>query len=366
MLKSLKYFDWLLFAAVLILSLIGLLMIYSTGLSAVGFESRLWPRQLLFIVIGLFGLFFLSQQDHRYFRKSSSIIYALSLLLLIAVLFFGTEIRGARRWFDLGFMNFQPSEFSKFALLLVLAKFFQIRQPLMQKFSYLLWSLAFVVLPAVLIVLQPDLGSALVHGAIWFGLLLMTTMPRRFFVYLGVLLLIVFLVFWQFVFQDYQKARLASFLDPSADPLGQGYNVRQAMVAVGSGGVFGSGLARGLQSQLKFLPERQTDFIFASTVEELGLVGGGLIIFLLLFVMWRILRIAKNARDLFASYFASGIFFLFFCQSIINLGMNLGLLPVTGIPLPFVSYGGSSLVIAFWLIGIVENIARTAAPVRFG
>jgi rod shape determining protein RodA len=365
MFKSLKYFDWLLFAAVIILTLFGLLMIYSTGMSG-GPESRLWPRQLVFIAIGLLGLFFLSQLDHRYFQKNSSIIYVLCLLLLVAVLIFGQEIRGTRRWFDFGVFNFQPAELSKFALIVVLAKFFQIRKPLLQKFPYIFWSFLYVLFPASLIILQPDLGSAAVFFAIWLGMLLVSSIPRRFFGYLLVFFLLVFFVSWQFFLQDYQKERLASFLNPGADPLGGGYNVRQAIVAVGAGGVSGSGLARGLQSQLKFLPERQTDFIFASTVEELGIIGGGLVIALLLFVLWRMYKITRNARDLFATYVAAGIFFLIFTQSIVNLGMNLGLVPVTGISLPFLSYGGSNLVVLLWLVGIMENIARTAVPVRFG
>ena len=177
--------------------------------------------------------------------------------------------------------------------------------------------------------------------------------------------MIVSVVAWQFVLVSYQKDRIRTFLDPVSDPLGRGYNVIQAMVATGSGGIFGEGLARGLQSQLKFLPERQTDFIFASTVEELGLVGGSLVLLLFGLILWRMLRIIRASQDQFATYLATGIFFLIFSQAIINVGMNLGLLPVTGITLPFVSYGGSSLVITLWLAGIVESIAQHSVPVRF-
>ena len=362
--KTLKYFDWPFFAATLLLSLTGLIMIYSTSLSGGG-DGKLWMRQLLALGLGLSGLFFLSTLDYRFFRKNANVFYILALLLLVLVLLFGQEIRGSKRWFDLGFFNFQPAEFSKLALIVLLAKYFQIKKPLVAKFPYVLWSFAYVALPGVLIVLQPDLGSAAMHVAVWLGMLLISPMPRRYFLYLFVIFLVAAVMSWQFFLQDYQKDRIRSFLDPTADPLGRGYNVIQSIVAVGSGGVFGSGLARGLQSQLRFLPERQTDFIFASTVEELGLLGGGLVIVLLGFILLRMVKILRQARDLFGTYIAAGIFFLFFAQSSINILMNLGLLPVTGVTLPFLSYGGSSLVMTFWLVGIMENITKNSVPVRF-
>lgn len=354
----LKYFNWPFFAACMILTLVGLTMIYSTG--------SLWIRQGLALAVGLAGLFFFSSIDYRFFKKNSAILYGLSLVLLLAVIIFAPAVRGSARWFDLGFFNFQPSEFSKFALILLLAKYFQVRQPLLQRFRYVLLSFLYVLLPAALILLQPDLGSAGIHAALWLGMLIVSPMPRRYLLYLGVIFLVLSVFAWQFLLQDYQQQRLLAFLDPTGDPLGQGYNVIQSIVAIGSGGLLGQGLARGLQSQLKFLPERQTDFIFASTVEELGLVGGVLVIFLLGFIMYRMIRIMQGARDLFGMYVSAGILFLIFTQSAVNIGMNLGLLPVTGITLPFLSYGGSSLVIMLWLVGIMQSLHRHSAPVRFG
>lgn len=361
---SLKYFDWLLFIGAVVLSLVGLMMVYSTGLAGSA-ESGLWFRQAIAMGIGLLGLFFFSTLDYHYFKKGSVGIYLISVGLLVAVSFLGTPIRGSVRWFDLGFFNFQPAEFSKFALAAVLAWTFSVRGGLLKRFRFVLGSFLYVLVPVALILWQPDLGSAAVHVLLWLGVLFVSAMPRRFFVHLLVIFLLVSSVAWQFFLHDYQKDRVRSFLDPTADPLGRSYNVIQSIVAVGSGGAFGSGLARGLQSQLRFLPERQTDFIFASTVEELGVLGGGLVIVLLLFIFYRMIRVIRLARDTFGTYLAAGIFFLFFSQALVNIGMNLGLLPVTGITLPFVSYGGSSLMISFWMIGVLLNISRSATPVRF-
>ncbi len=359
-----RSFDWIFFAGVLALSAVGIMMIYSTGFAGSA-ESSLWIRQIVAFGIGLAGMFFFSSLDYRFFRKASSVIYLFSILLLILVLLLGQDIRGSRRWFSFGSVNFQPAEFSKLALIIILAKYFQVRDPFLRKFRYVVWSFVYAALPVALIILQPDLGSALVHLGIWGGMLLVAHIPKRFFLYLFLSFLIVSAVSWQFVLAPYQKDRLHTFVDPTADPLGRGYNVIQSMVAVGSGGVFGRGLARGLQSQLKFLPERQTDFIFASTVEELGFLGGGLVLLFFAVVLARILRLMKRSSDSFGNYLAAGVFFLLLVQIAVNVGMNLGLLPVTGITLPFLSYGGSSLVITFWLAGFVESLAIHATPVRF-
>ena len=360
-----KRFDWLFFAAVLLVSATGIMMIYSTGLAGSG-ESNLWLKQILFMGLGLAGLFALASLDYRFFRKNSSAIYVVAVILLIAVLVTGQNIRGSRRWFDLGITNFQPAELSKLALIVLLAKYFQVQRPFLKKFRYVFFSFLYAALPVALIIKQPDLGSALVILSIWGGMLLISPIPKRYLLYLLVIFSLVSVVAWNFVLVDYQKDRLRTFLDPAADPQGRGYNVIQSMVAIGSGGLTGRGLARGLQSQLKFLPERQTDFIFASTVEELGLLGGTLVLVFLGFVLFRILKVMKNSQDSFASYLAAGIFFLFLSQTAINIGMNLGLLPVTGITLPFLSYGGSSLVIMLWLIGILQSITRRSSALRFG
>ena len=362
-----KSFDWPLFAAALVLALLGIMMIYSTGLSqSSGLESGLWVRQAVFLLAGLLVFFFFATLDYHNLQKASSIFYLLALLLLVLVLVWGREIRGSARWFSLGFFNFQPAEFAKLALMILLAKYFQKEGGLMRRFRNVTGSFVYAVAPAALVAAQPDLGSAALLISIWAGFLILSPMPRRFFFYLLIIFLALSALSWQFFLHDYQKDRVRSFLEPTADPQGRGYNVIQSIVAVGSGGWTGQGLARGLQSQLRFLPERQTDFIFASTVEELGFVGGAAVIGLFAFILMRGARIFRQARDGFGAYLSGGITFLFFVQIAVNAGMNMGLLPVTGITLPLLSYGGSSLLVSFASLGILENIARHTAAVRFG
>ena len=362
--KGFKNFDWIFFASALALSAVGIMMIYSTGFAG-RTESSLWMRQIAALVIGLAGMFFFSSLDYRFFRKTSSWIYIFSLLLLVGVLLVGQDIRGSRRWFSLGPINFQPAELSKLALIIILAKYFQGKETFLRKFRYVAWSFVYAAIPVGLIMLQSDLGSAIVHLGIWGGVLLVVSIPKRFFLYLLLIFLVASAASWQFVLHDYQKDRLHTFIDPTADPLGRGYNVIQSMVAVGSGGVFGRGLARGLQSQLKFLPERQTDFIFASTVEELGLLGGLLVLLFFGVILFRILRLMKRSSDSFGNYLAAGGFFFFLPQNSVNVGMNFGLFPGTGTTLPFLSYGGSSLVITFILVGLVQSLSIHSTPVRF-
>lgn len=363
--KLYKFFDWPLFAATLLLSLTGIMMIYSTGLGNKT-EVFLWARQGVALAFGVLGLLFLSTLDYNFFRKASGVLYALSLVLLVLVLFFGQEIRGAARWFDFDFFSFQPAEFSKLALIVFLANFLKLKQPLLQKFRYVLWSGVYPGIIVVLLLLQPDLGSAIIHVAIWAGLLLISSAPRRFLLYLLVIFLVISAVSWVLFLHDYQKDRIRSFIDPAADPRGQGYNAIQSIVAVGAGGIYGRGLARGPQSQLQFLPERQTDFIFASLVEELGFVGGGLVLILFFLIFIRLIKIAGEAREIFGTYIVGGFFFLMLTQILVNVGMNLGLVPVTGVTLPFLSYGGSSLLVTFLMLGIVESVARRSLAARFG
>lgn len=363
--KLFKFFDWPLLAAALLLSATGIMMIYSTGLPGEA-EAFLWIRQAAALVFGVLAGFFLSTLDYNFFHKASGLLYVASIMLLVLVLVFGQEIRGAARWFNLGFFNFQPAEFSKLSLVFLLATFLKLKQPLLQKFRYVLWSGIYPGVIVVLLMLQPDLGSAIIHAAIWIGLLLVAPVPKRFLLYILVIFLILSAVSWIFFLHDYQKDRIRSFVDPAADPAGRGYNVIQSIVAVGAGGISGRGLTRGLQSQLQFLPERQTDFIFASLVEELGFIGGGLVLVLFFLLFVRIIKIAKEARELFGRYLAAGGFFLILTQILVNVGMNLGLVPVTGVTLPFLSYGGSSLLATFLLIGIMESLAKRSFPARFG
>ena len=301
-----------------------------------------------------FGILFFF--DYRLFRNYALALYVLMVVALVAVLFFGVEIRGARSWFDLGFYRMQPSEFGKFVMVVVLAKFFSTHAKDKRRIKTVILSGLYVMLPVVLILLEPDLGTALVYVGLWLGMLLVTGTRARYFAMLLITGIIVSVFAWSFVLADYQKDRLLVFVNPEVDPLDQGYNVKQSQIAIGSGGLFGKGLGQGTQSQLNFLPEQQTDFIFAATAEELGFVGSSFLLLLFAVLIARLIWIAKKSRDDFGMFIAIGVASIFLVQIIVNVGMNLGIMPVTGIPLPLVSYGGSSILVTLALLGLVESV----------
>ena len=225
--------------------------------------------------------------------------------------------------------------------------------------------MVYVGIPAGLILIEPDLGSSIVLLGTWFAMLLFSPMKKKQLIILIGVLILLLAASWSFVLHDYQRQRVYTFINPAADPQGSGYNAIQSIIAVGSGGLWGRGLGRGFQSQLKFLPERQTDFIFASTAEELGLLGSMVVLGLFFLIFYRLIRVIKTARDNFGMYLSLGIFFMFFIKVLINIGMNIGILPVTGIPLPLLSYGGSSLITSFLALGIVQSIVARRKAVKF-
>ncbi len=359
----LRQFDWFLFAAVFALVLMGLAAIYSVALSQVSADFIFVKKQVLALVIGsvFFGLFALS--NYRLLRSYSLVLYVIGILLLIGVLIFGTTVRGTTGWFSMAGFSFQPVELMKIILVIVLARYFSERARRRLGWREILESGALTALPAGLVLFQPDLGSALVLIALWGVVVIVAGIRKLQLLILAVGFSLVSVLSWFWVLAEYQKARIMTFLTPASDPLGQGYNVMQAIIAIGSGGWFGRGLGFGSQSQLKFLPEAQTDFIFAVIAEELGFFGVLLVLVAFAFLMARILRLIKLASDNFTSYLLLGIGTVIFFQFLVNIGMNLGLLPVTGIALPLVSYGGSSLLMVLIMVGIVESIAlrtRTA------
>lgn len=335
---------------------LGIVMIYSTTFSFL-VSSDLVVRQLIFFLLGLGAMFALASLNYRLLRTIAPALYLSGVALLIGVLFFGRVVGGSESWFDLGFFRFQPVEYMKLALIVQLAAFFQRRLPEMLKLRNLIFSFLIAAVPVALTLMQPDLGSASVLGFIWLGMLLAARPKKSHLLWLFFILILLAGLAWQFLLYDYQKDRIVHFWDPMSDPQGRGYNALQAMTAVGSGGVSGYGLARGLVSQLRFLPERQTDFIFASLGEELGLVGTVALLGFVSAWLIRITRVIRDSRENFGFYLGLGIFCLFFFQSFVNIGMNIGLLPITGIPLPFVSYGGSSLVISFISLGILQSVS---------
>jgi rod shape determining protein RodA len=355
MLRSFIHFDWVLLIATILLICLGILMILSTTLGEAGLYD-LAIRQGVFALIGLGFLFTVNRFDYQIWRPLSLILYLISVGLLLFVFAYGFAAKGSVRWIDLGVFRFQPSELVKITTVILLADYMTTHN--MKKFINLVTTAIFAAVPAALILIQPDLGSALVLLAIWLGMILLTEAPKKIFLTTGLVILVALPFAINFL-QPYQRNRLISFLDPSADPLGTGYNVIQSTVAVGSGGLFGLGFGRGTQSHLNFLPEHHTDFIFATMAEELGLFGALLLLALLTIILVSLLH--KIGRvSFFGSLTLVGLFVLIAFQAAINIGMNIGLAPVTGITLPFVSYGGSSLITLLAGIGLAESIIRTS------
>ncbi|HET7713934.1 MAG TPA: rod shape-determining protein RodA [Patescibacteria group bacterium] len=348
-----RHFDWILLLATLALISLGILMISSTALG----ESRnydLAVRQGLFAVAGITLFFIIARSDIEIWRSLAWVFYAASVVLLVAVFIYGLEVRGSLRWIDLGFFRLQPSELVKITTILVLAHFLSSRN--MRSLKNIFISALLALIPAILIFLQPDLGSALILGALWIGMMIPTEIPKKYFFMGGALILVSLPVVYNLL-QPYQKDRLLTFFNPGSDPLGVGYNVIQSTIAVGSGGLLGRGFGRGTQSHLNFLPEHHTDFIFATLAEELGLLGAALLLLLLGIVIWRLLFGALRLPR-FGGFVLIGLMVLIFFQAVVNIGMNIGLVPVTGITLPFVSYGGSSLMTLLAGLGLAQAALR--------
>ncbi len=363
LLNKLRYFDIPLLVSCLLLCLAGLALVYSTSLS--GESTSIFWKQLLFFCVGLGGFFFFSFFDYHTLAKANKIIYVIGILLLIYLLLFGPDIRGGRRWLPLGFANIQVAEFIKLVVILGLARLLYLRRGQINSFSNLAWSLIYTLIPAGLVLLEPDLGSAIIIGGLWAGILLISPIKRKYLAILFLIFVVCCGVTWKFFLKDFQRDRIKVFINPSLDPRGSGYNVRQATIAVGSGQLLGRGLGKGLQSQNKFLPERQTDFIFAASSEEVGFFGCLTLLGLYIFLFVRLLSILKKAKDDLGMYIAGGVFFWLLSHTLINIGMNIGLLPVTGIPLPLISAGGSSLIVSLIALGVVQNVAIQSKVLRF-
>lgn len=350
--KILKKADYFLFLAMILLLVFGLTVILSTNPEA-------FKRQVIFALTGL-GLYVgAALLDYRLLKTVSIGLYGGVLGLLVLVLVSGVITRGAVRWLEFGvgqFRQFQPSEFSKIALILLLASLLRNRIGPDLSFKTILTSFALTVIPVVLVYFQPDLGTSIILLTVWLGVIVAAGLKPAylFLMVAGGLGLLVPL--WSLL-KDYQRQRIISFLNPALDPLGGGYNVLQSMIAVGSGQIWGRGFGRGTQSHLQFLPEHYTDFIFASLSEEWGFVGSLLLLLFFAVLLVRILMAARDAGDDFGSLIAVGVFSFLLSQVFINVGMNLGIMPITGIPLPLVSYGGSSLWVTMMALGLVQSVA---------
>jgi len=315
----------------------------------------LFKNQAIFAVLSLGVFVFFSQVNHKIARLYGLPIYIISIILLFIVLIIGIESRGATRWIEIFGTRLQFSEVLKPFLVISLASFLSTRKN--ASFSNLVLCIAFLLPIFVLIFLQPDLGNALIYAGVLVLTLIFFGFPIRYFLGGAVILALSSPLIWNLL-HEYQRQRILTFINPSSDPLGTSYNAIQSIIAVGSGMLLGKGLGQGTQSGLRFLPERHTDFIFATISEQLGFIGGVLILLAFGFLLYRIFIIYENSNDGFSKIFAGTAFFLILIQFFVNVGMNIGLLPVVGVTLPFVSYGGSSLLASFILLGLLSSIEK--------
>lgn len=304
------------------------------------------------IVIAAGSLYF----DYRKLYRWVPVLYGINAILLLVVKFAGTSALGAQRWIQIGPFTLQPSEFAKLFMIICLARLLANSKSGFQTWKSLLPVAAMMALPTLLIFIQPDLGTSLVFAAITFGMLYICGLRMQLVKRALIALVACFPLIWFFVLHDYQKMRILVLLDPEVDPYGSGYHVIQSKISIGSGGFIGQGLFEGTQSQLNFLPENHTDFIFSVIGEELGFVGAIFVLFLYFILLYRTIMISRASGDAFGSLLACGIFSMWLFEIFINVGMTLGIMPVTGIPLPFMSYGGSALLMNILCVGLLMNI----------
>lgn len=354
-LKYLVNIDWVLLLSAITLSGAGLLT-----MSSFGEGNYFFSRQLIWLSIAVILFIISSFIDWRFLRKTSVVVSAFSLIIVLLSLLFllGAVFKGTQGWFSLGIFAVQPAELAKLVIILVLAKYFTRRHIEIAHIRHIVVSGLYAFVIFALIALQPDFGSAVIIFAIWLGMVLVSGISKKHLLTVSLLGLATVAGLWFFAFEDYQKARIINFFNPLADIRGTGYNAYQSTIAVGSGQIFGKGIGFGSQSKLKFLPEYQTDFIFAAFAEEWGLVGVSLIFILFAIVIFRLLLYSSSFHSNFEALFTLGVVVFLLAHFIIHVGMNIGLLPVTGLTMPFMSYGGSHLLIEFFALGIVVGMNR--------
>lgn len=354
-------FDLILFGTVLLLSLAGLVTMYSyQG------NNAYFHQQILWISVATVALLLSLLPDYRFFRAGNTTFYFYAAIVasLILVLFIGEITLGAQSRFNFGFFSLQPSDPAKLILIIVLAKYFSKRHELIGDFTHIVISGFYAFLIFGLVFIQPDFGSAIILFFIWFGMILVAGIKLRHLAVVFLLGAVTFGLMWQFAFHPYQKERIMTFLNPLADIQGSGYNAYQSTIAVGSGQLIGKGIGYGTQSKLLFLPEYETDFIFAAFAEEWGLLGVGLLFCGFGVVVWRLLYHAVKGASNFETLFATGVAILFLSHFFVHIGMNIGLLPVTGTTVPFLSYGGSHLVTEYVAVGMVLAMRRYARIIK--
>ncbi len=353
----LRNIDWGIAGIAILLSVFGLVSLYSSSIGLEDFGN--FQKQIVFLLMGIVLMLGISYFDWRLVRNDPYFLFILWIIGVIALaglFILAPEIRGIKSWYKLGNISIDPIEYIKIVLLVLMAKYFSLRHIEMYRIRHILLSGLYFGIPILLIFLQPDLGSASLLAILWIVLLLVSGIKLRHFLVLLMIGAIVFSFGWGVLLQDYQKGRIISFLEPELDPLGIGWSQAQSKVAIGNGGMFGQGIGQGTQTQYGFLSEPQTDFIFAATAEEFGLLGVTLLLSLFIILLYRMFKIGIKAQSNFPRLFVAGFATLFIAQFFVNVGMNLGLLPIIGLSLPLVSYGGSSLLAMYAGLGVLLSI----------
>lgn len=352
--RMLRQIDWVLFFCMLALTGLGVLMIYSSTYQTV--RADFYIRQLEWLALATVVFFILLRVDYHFLADYSPFFYFVSLLLLVGVLFFGKRISGAKSWFALGYFNFQPSEIAKLATILFLARYLSDETRSHLNFKDLVTAGLIMAVPMFLIILQPDMGTTITFVPPLLMLLFLAGLQFRWILLAGLSGLASLPVVWLFL-KPYQKNRILTFLNPGLDPLGSGYQIIQSKIAVGSGGLSGKGLfAKDTQAYLDFIPEKQTDFIFSILGEAFGFIGVMITLGLYFILIMRIVNAARQARDRVGTFIVMGILAVFFFHVLVNISMIIGLMPITGLPLPLMSYGGSSLLTTFMGFAIIMNV----------
>lgn len=359
--KWVQSIDWILMIPVFLIVFFGLITMNSFAM-----ENSFFDKQIVWLLVSVLAFIFLSLIDLKFLRRTPVVVwlYVISVSTLLLLFLIGSIFQGAQSWFSLGGFSFQPADFAKLVLIITLAKYFSRRHIEIRNFRHLIVSGVYAFILFLLIFLQPDFGSALIIFALWFGMVMVSGLSKKHLLILFILGVVTFGGLWFFVLQDYQKARILNFLHPLQDIQGSGYNAYQSTIAVGSGQILGKGVGYGTQSRLSFLPEYQTDFIFAAYAEEWGFVGVILLFLLYSLIIWRILVNATHGATNFEILFGLGVAIMFISHFVVHVGMNIGLLPITGLTLPFMSYGGTNLLISFASLGILMSMKKYANSVH--
>jgi rod shape determining protein RodA len=366
--RSIRHFDYVLLVLAAALVAYGGVLIYSASLNSYPDGLTLdhpLTKQVIFAVAGIGMMIAIAWVDYRVFGQMAPALYGLAVMILVAVLFVGDSAYGSTRWFTLVGQQIQASEVAKLLVIVSLARYLADRQPQMQDIRVFLISLGMAAVPAGLVLIEPDMGTAMVFGAIWLGMVLMAGAPGRYVLVLIGLAVSLIPFGALAVMGDYQRERFTLWINPNSDPLGGGFNILQAEIGIGSGGWFGRGLTEGSQTQLDFLQTATTDYIFSVLGEELGLMGALLLFLLFGAFLFRSIRVASLTQDPFGRLVATGIAIMILFQVFINVAVNIRLAPVTGIPLPFVSQGGSSLVMLFAALGLLQGIVLRHRRIEF-